>query len=142
MIFVDTNIFMYAVGKDHPYKLPSLKFFEESADGKHEIAINVEVLQEILYRFWAIRKIEKGYDLFGYAKHLSDWILPISQSEIDKAKDLMKGTPGLSPRDALHAASMLKNRISTILSYDQHFDQITALKRIEPAHLFPKFSQD
>ncbi|MGH7543522.1 MAG: type II toxin-antitoxin system VapC family toxin, partial [Gemmatimonadota bacterium] len=28
MIFVDTNVFMYAVGRDHPLKAPARDFFE------------------------------------------------------------------------------------------------------------------
>ena len=27
MIFVDTNVFMYAVGKEHPLKAPTTEFF-------------------------------------------------------------------------------------------------------------------
>ncbi len=126
---------MYAVGEDHPHKVPSLRFFDEAADGKHEIAISAEVLQEILHRFWAIKKIDKGFELFGYAERLSDWVLPISQDELHKARDLMRETTGLSPRDALHAATMLKNRIATIVSYDRHFDQLKAIKRLEPSQI-------
>lgn len=132
MIFVDTNIFMYAAGADHPHKLPSVRFFEKVAQGKEEIAVSVEVLQEILYRFWAIRKIDQGLKLFEYAERLSHWILPVNREEVKAAKEMMSEVPGLSPRDALHAAVMKKNRISTIVSYDRHFDDVREIKRIEP----------
>lgn len=38
----------------------------------------------------------------------------------------------LNPRDALHAAVALENKIKTIVSYDEGFDAITEIKRIEP----------
>ncbi len=132
MQFVDTNIFMYAVGADHPYKVPSLRFFETVAQGKGEIAISAEVLQEILYRFWAIRRMDEGFQLFDYAQSLCHWVLPVTQEEVQKAKELMVGIPKISPRDAIHVATMKKNRISTIISYDQGFDCVKEIKRIEP----------
>lgn len=136
MLFVDTNVFIYAVGKDHPYKIPSLKFFEAVAHHEHEIAISVEILQEILFRFWSIRKVEEGFRLFDYASELSDWILPVGAGEVKRAKGLMEDIAGLTPRDAIHVAVMLNNRIATIVSYDRHFDQIEQIKRLEPESLF------
>ena len=133
MLFVDTNIFMYATGGDHPHKIPSVRFFESVAAGKEKIAIDAEVLQEILYRFWFIKKIDRGFELFEYAQALCDWVFPISQGTIKRAKELMTQMRSLGPRDALHVASMQENRISTIVSYDHDFDSIRQIKRIEPA---------
>lgn len=132
MFFVDTNIFMYAVGKDHPYKKPSLRFFESVAEKDTKIAINTEVLQEILYRFWAIKKINQGFELFEYANALSEWVYPVSHEIIKRSKAIMQKRAGLSPRDALHAATMLEHRIATIISYDCDFDILKEIKRIEP----------
>ena len=39
---------------------------------------------------------------------------------------------GLKPRDAIHAAAALENRIDTIVSYDKDFDEVRGLKRVEP----------
>ena len=38
----------------------------------------------------------------------------------------------LRPRDAVHAAAALENKITTIVSYDKDFDLIHEIKRIEP----------
>lgn len=132
MLFVDTNIFMYAVGKDHPHKEPSLQFFRAVAEGDHEMAINAEVLQEILYRFWAIKKKNEGFELFDYAVKLADWIFPVDHEDAAKARELMGTLGNLPPRDALHAATMIRNKIATVVSYDQHLDLIRQIKRIEP----------
>lgn len=132
MLFVDTNIFIYSVGRDHPYKSPSLRFLSSVAEGKEKIVISAEVLQEILYRFWAIRRMEDGFELFEQALSLCEMVLPIFQETTKKARELLGRLPAIGPRDAFHVATMLENKISTIVSYDHHFDLVKDIKRIEP----------
>lgn len=38
----------------------------------------------------------------------------------------------LKPRDTIHAATALENKINTIVSYDRDFDSLIEVKRIEP----------
>jgi len=38
----------------------------------------------------------------------------------------------LKPRDAFHAATALENKIRTIVSYDEGFDKLNMIKRVEP----------
>lgn len=132
MIFVDSNIFMYAVGSQHPHKAPCIAFFESIARGETEIATSAEVLQEILYRFWAIKKMAHGLDLFDYARQLSNSILPVGDDELLYARKLLAQHRQLPPRDAVHAATMHHHRIVTIASYDRHFDHIPTIQRWEP----------
>ncbi|MGH9368660.1 MAG: PIN domain-containing protein [Thermoanaerobaculia bacterium] len=40
--------------------------------------------------------------------------------------------PKLSVRDAVHAASMLRNGLKRVISVDADFDQIREIRRIEP----------
>ena len=54
MILVDSNILMYAAGADHPNKAPSIRFLEKVAREQMDVALDAEVLQEILYRYRAI----------------------------------------------------------------------------------------
>lgn len=132
MLFVDTNIFMYAVGSEHPHKIPSLRFFEGVAEGREKIAISTEILQEILYRFWAIKEIGMGLKLFDYAQGLSETVFPITHEAVRRARTLMSRISGLSPRDALHVATMQEMNLPTIVSYDHDFDLVKEIKRIEP----------
>lgn len=44
MILIDSNIFMYAAGAEHPHKEPSRSFLEEVARGDVEAALDAEVL--------------------------------------------------------------------------------------------------
>jgi hypothetical protein len=38
----------------------------------------------------------------------------------------------LKPRDAIHAATAMRNRIDKILSYDEDFDTLPNLVRVAP----------
>ena len=62
MIFLDSNIFMYAAGSAHPHKAGCLALLERIArsPAAHEHCINTEVLQEILHRYRSIKRDELG----------------------------------------------------------------------------------
>jgi predicted nucleic acid-binding protein len=60
VILLDTNLFMYAAGADHPNKAPAGRYLDRVASGEVETAIDAETLQEILHRYRAIRRWEDG----------------------------------------------------------------------------------
>ena len=45
MIFVDTNLFNYAVGRPHPLRGPARAFFAESIGQRGRLCTSAEVLQ-------------------------------------------------------------------------------------------------
>ncbi len=49
MIFVDTNVFMYAVGRDHPLREEARSFFEDNVERKPQLVTSSEVLQELMH---------------------------------------------------------------------------------------------
>ena len=52
-------------------------------------------------------------------------------SELHEARDIVLSVPGVSARDALHAAMMQSAGITQILSYDHGFDSIPGIQRLE-----------
>ena len=56
---------------------------------------------------------------------------PTDRGVIDAAKSLMS-QPGLSPRDAFHAAHAIEVGCKLIVSSDSGFDEISALRRLGP----------
>ncbi len=129
--FIDTNIFMYAIGGDHPHKNPSQKIVEQVVDGELEGVINTEVLQEILYRYGAIGKPKIGFKLFDTLVNTFSTIWPIEREDLIQARKLQE-TQGIKIRDAIHAATMNQHHVTTIYSFDTDFDRIPFLKRITP----------
>ena len=55
MILVDSNIPMYLVGAPHPNKDAARRALEEAVAAGEPLCADAEVLQEILYRYTAIR---------------------------------------------------------------------------------------
>ena len=47
--FVDTDVFMYAIGAPHPDRAAARAMLEEGADHRLELCTSAEVLQELLH---------------------------------------------------------------------------------------------
>lgn len=132
MILIDTNIFMYAAGAEHPHKEPSRKFLERVARGEVDAALDAEALQEILHRYRAIRRWQDGCRVYDLARHIVLIVIPITAEILDLARHLLDQYEGLKARDALHAAVAQAHGAQAICSYDGDFDEIAGLRRIEP----------
>jgi len=131
-VFIDTNIPIYAAGWAHPFKQPSLAFLQRIALGEMEGVSDSEVLQEILYRFAAINEPQHGFAIFDdFIKGVPS-ILPVEKEDVMLAREILMKSPGIKPRDAIHAAVMKNNDIRVIYSYDTHFDMIKGVRRKEP----------
>jgi len=132
VILVDSNVFMYAAGAEHAAKQPSARFLEAVAGGQIEACVDAEVLQEILHRYWAIKRPTDGNHVYDLTRQIVSTVLPITAGITDAARDLLAKDPSLSARDALHAAVVLQNHLEIICSYDDDFDRIEGLSRRTP----------
>jgi len=140
--FLDTNILMYAIGRDHPYKAPCIRILELIEDEAISVVSNVEVLQEILHRYRSLREYEIASSAFLHFKALCDEILPVGEVDMDLAFRILEGAPEISVRDAVHAATMLNCGLEKILSADAHFDRIDGIVRIDPRILSGEADQE
>jgi len=130
--FLDANIIMYAIGKDHALKKPCLRYLERIKTGEITVAASTEVLQEIMHRYVSLKMPLIAEEACAAVKDLCKEILPVTLSDIEKALGLLKTYPSINARDAVHAATMLNNGLGSILSADPHFDIIKGIKRIGP----------
>lgn len=131
--FLDSNIIMYAIGKTHPYKESCQKIISAVTINRISVVTNMEVVQEILYRYISLGKRKDAFENAEDTMSLVTEIFPISDKDIKRAIRLLKKYPSLESRDAIHVASMLNNGFREILSTDLHFDMVTEIKRIDPA---------
>ncbi|MBO3799077.1 MAG: type II toxin-antitoxin system VapC family toxin [Thermoproteota archaeon] len=135
MSYVDSNVFIYPVIYD-PASVPEAakarSFLLEIARGKIEAYASTVTWDEVA---WVVRKILGADVSKAQGRKFLDFpnlkILPVKRTTAMKAQDLMEEY-GLKPRDALHAAIALENKITTIVSYDEDFDKIKVMKRIKP----------
>lgn len=134
-IFIDTNIPMYAAGKDHPFKEKCYGILESIAREEIEAYTDTEVLQEILYRYFYINQRETGFEIFDlFATIMDGVILPVLHGDIMLARLLAEKdeTIMLYPRDLIHLAVMLNNGITRIITADRGFLNIPGIETITP----------
>jgi len=130
MIFVDSNIPMYLVGAAHPHKGDARRLLEDVIAAGERLVTSAEVLQEILHRYVAIDRREAIQPAFDALVGVVDEVLDIGRRDVERARELVLGTPGLSARDALHASVMQREGITRILSFDAGFDELPGITRL------------
>ena len=130
MIFVDSNVPMYVAGRDHPLREPARRFLERARAGEVEICTSTEVLQEILYRYSALKRRDLAGAVYDLFVQLCPTVLPITLADTDRARAMVVGAPGLSVRDAVHAAVMLNHDIRDIATFDTGFDDVRGIARV------------
>jgi len=128
-VFIDSNIPMYAAGKEHENKKPAIEILELVSNGEIIGITSTEVLQEILYRYQAINLLKKGLEVFDNFSSIVEDILSINVHIINKTrKILQEGYSNIFPRDAIHVATMDYYNINYIASFDKHFKQFKNIK--------------
>src|SRR4051794_18485009 len=103
MILIDANIWMYAVGGDHPYREPCRKFLRRVVAGEVDAIVSVEVLHEILHRYRSVNRWEFGMRIYDVARESVVRVLPVDDEVLDFARGLLSRHLGLMTRDAVHA---------------------------------------
>lgn len=135
LLYVDSNVFLYPVIYD---PVPVSKaaraksFLKEIALGRVEAYTSSITWDEIV---WVVRKV-LGVDISMHQGRMflnfpNLRILPVRRTTVLKAQELMENYE-LKPRDALHAATALENKLVAIVSFDEDFDKVKVVKRIEP----------
>jgi predicted nucleic acid-binding protein len=133
-IFLDVNVFMYAAGTPHPYKDACVRILADVETGALTATVNVEILQELLYRYSHIKLVDKGVQLCRDILKYPLTILPVTETDVRLAIDLFDShhAVGLKPRDAVHAATMQNNGLSRLISADKDFELLKGITRIDP----------
>ena len=136
--FLDVNIIIYAAGKPSEHKEPCTKVLQKIRAGKLRVAIDTEIIQELLCRYHRVGLHEQAVKLAWYVLKLKPKVLPISQKDVESSIQLYHkySTKRIPPRDTIHLATMLNNGIKKIISVDKHFGGIiTEVQRIDPKQI-------
>ena len=129
-VFIDSNIPMYVAGRDHPLREPARRLLQRVRAGELEACSSTEVLQEILYRYHALKRLDLARQVYELFVLLCPVVFPVTLADTDRAKQLVCAGTGLGVRDAIHAAVMLNNDIQDIASFDAGFDLVPAIRRM------------
>lgn len=138
VFFLDVNVPMYAAGKPHPYKEACVWLLTEIANERLLVAIDTEIIQEVLYRYGALERYDLAVEMAANLLDLVPTVLPVGLKDIQRAVHLFAqyAPEGVKARDVLHAAVMQSNGLTKIISTDNHYDQLIGITRLDPQALF------
>lgn len=129
-VFIDSNIPMYVAGRAHPHREPARRFLQRVREGEVEGVTSTEVLQEILYRYWALDRPDLAVEVYDLFIQLCHVVLSVTLADTDRAKDMLPALQKSGVRDAIHAAVMLNNEITRVATFDRGFDHIRGVERL------------
>jgi predicted nucleic acid-binding protein len=130
LILVDSNVPMYLIGAAHPRKADAQRLLENALVREERLVTDAEVLQEILHRYTAIQRRDAIQPAFDALLGVVDEVFSIGESDVQRARHLLLGSPRLSARDAIHIAVMERQGVDTILSFDRGFDGLPQISRL------------
>lgn len=130
-VFIDSNVPMYVAGREHPNRAPAKAFLDRVRSGAVEGCTSTEVLQEILYRYSALRRRELACDVYDLFVQICPVVFDVTLADTDRARDLLMQFEHLSARDAVHVAVMLNHGIASIATFDRGFDGVPGLERYD-----------
>jgi predicted nucleic acid-binding protein len=152
-MYVDTTIFMYAMGAESPWKGACAKILRAGAAEEVALVTSAETLQEILHWYRSIGREKDIRVMFDAVAASVQSILPVSFEDVDEARRLGErvargagmgrdaGTgrdageprgPAVSARDLVHAAVARRQGTREILTVDAGFRSIPGVVVIDP----------
>jgi len=123
---------MYAAGGPHPLRDSCRVALELAVTRKTRLVTSTEVLQEVLYRYLSIRRPDAARTVYRTATTLCEEVFAIDIRHTNRALELLLESPHLSPRDAIHVATMETHQLRRILTTDRDFDQVESVERVDP----------
>ena len=131
-VFLDTNVFLFAAGREHPLRAGCREVLSRVAEGELEATTSTEVVQEVLHVLCRRGLNDRAVRLAEHILDLFPQILPVRAADMRMACSLLDEVPSISVRDAVHAGTMLANGLDRIVSADVHFDRVPGIERITP----------
>lgn len=131
---LDTAVPMYAAGTPHPYRDACQWVMTQIVSGRLQVAIDVEVIQEILHRYGALGRYADAVNMARDVMTVVPQVLPVTAADMQTAVTLFRqyAPRGMRARDAIHAAIMQNHGLTHIISSDAHFDLVVGLTRLDP----------
>src|SRR5574339_233241 len=120
MIFVDSSLFVYAVGRSHPLRSEAQKFFLDAATKGTSLVTSAEVLQELLHIYLPVERIETLDDALQLAVDSVDEIFEVTADAVSRARMLTDEFSFLSARDLIHLSVCRLNNITQIKTFDRN----------------------
>ena len=130
--FLDTNVFLYAIGAESPHRGPCRDVLAAIGKGEIDAVTSSEVLQELLHLRTRRVSLHDGIQAARSAAAMVAEVLPVRGDDVLAACKILEKHPQMSARDALHVAVMKASRVHILISVDKDFDAVKDIKRVDP----------
>jgi len=132
VIVIDTTVLVYATGAAHPLRDPSRRLIAAIAEGEIEATTTVEVIQELVH----VRARRSGrIDAAGLGRDCAELLSPllhVSHEDLRRGLALFETAPPLGAFDAVLAAAAASAGATALVSTDQAFAAVPALRHAIP----------
>ena len=119
MIFVDTSVIVYAVGRPHPLREPARTALKDARRDAPALLTSAEVFQEILHIYHTLerdRDLERAWVLL---RAVSGDVWAVECEDVELARSLRVRHPELAARDLVHLACCRRRNVDEILTLDR-----------------------
>ena len=118
MTFLDTNVFMYAVGGPHPLQSVSWEFLNRSYRSGLLPCTSSEVLQELAHAYLRVGRTDTFDRAMTLIRRYGVTVLPLEAEDVLLARQLHERRPHLSARDLCHLATCQRRGITELMTFD------------------------
>ena len=126
MIFVDTNVFIYAVGRPHALQTPAQRFFVEANRSGASLCTSAEVMQELAHVYLPTGRLQTFDATLELMASAAVEVWPLEEADVALARQLHEQYPSLQARDLCHLASCRRRGVREIKTFDQALAAISS----------------
>lgn len=119
MIFVDTNVVMYAVGRSHPLRDEARAFFAQHVEAPWGLVTSAEVQQELLHAYLPVGRMTTLDSALTLIDNCVGQVWSVEPDDARLARLLVDRFAGLGARDLLHLACCRRRKVVEIKTYDR-----------------------
>jgi predicted nucleic acid-binding protein len=119
VIFVDTNVFMYAVGRSHPLRGEARARLFAAVEAATGLVTSAEVLQEMVHAYLAVQRHATLDAAFTLVSGCVDQVWSIDPEDVHLARALEGDHPGFAARDLVHLACCRRRGVTKAMTFDR-----------------------
>lgn len=130
-VYLDSNIFIYAVGQPSPYTDPCRRILYDVVNGRLRGETSIYTVQEVA------RQRHRRGDKLATARARQVVAICTAVHGLDpplltRALDAVDEYETLAVADAIHAVTALAHGVGVVVSADSDFDGVAGVERVDP----------
>ncbi len=131
MIFVDTDVFMYAVGRPHALQADAQEFFVEASRRGTPLCTSAEVVQELAHAYLPIGRLQTFDATVVLIASAGVEVWSREEADVALARQLHEQYPGLHIRDLCHLASCRRRGVRKIKTFGREFSALSGTPSVQ-----------